>query len=130
MQIESENVVRGNLRRDIDTFQRQERVLNDKISQLKHLIAQITEHLSAFEANQSKFQSLYNPVSEWAGTKRKKFSGQMDSDTLPDYHLFLNAVRGLKDDVQDEIRTLNASLDLCQTDIHSLHASLNALKNK
>lgn len=130
MQIKSESEVRLNLHNEMADFQKQTLILNDRISRLQHLVGRITDHLSDFETNQAKFNTLYNPCSEWSGTHRDTFDRQMDSDVLLGYRHYLTAVRGLKSDIQDEIRSLNSRLELTQTDISSLRGALNALKGK
>lgn len=119
--------IRQNLNNNLSSLYRDEAALTAKMDKLQKLVSKIDQHLFSFEDNRAKLRSLYNPRNEWDGTNRKAYDDRMNSETLTDYRSYITSVHHLKEDVQDEIRHLNSSLGLCQSDITLIHSSLAAL---
>ncbi|MDD9149879.1 DUF5082 family protein [Sporolactobacillus sp. CQH2019] len=122
--------IRQNLNHNLSSLYGEESVLTAKINRLHALLAKIDQHLSSFVDNRNKFHSLYNPQNEWDGAHRRIFDNRLNSETLADYQFYITSVHHLREDVQDQIGHLNGSLNLCRSDITSIHSSLAALKTK
>lgn len=121
--------IRSGLQNDLRSLNQNQTALTNKIRRLQLLTSKVDQILHEFESNRAQFRSLYNPRSEWDGEKRRMFDQRMDSETLAAYRSFLTSVHHLKEDIQDEVRSLNSRLNFCQSDIRSIYSRLDNLSD-